>query len=278
VRGAALAVGLAVLLAAGSADAQPEVKRIPANDPATVAAGVQFAMQERLLRDEPDAEAAEVRALGGPEKLMALRASLHRMGPDGLADRYMRSLDGVHSTALTASVLRGMYKDDAVFRSRVESATNLVHLSDGTQRAMPLPLAAVAHRAELRLAARLLAETRPATARSSGASMLAAAGHCPVAAGPVELAMQGSLVEVTRQGRLLLAGALGRTLAVFLAVEQRFASVTQNPETKAVTVEVPDRPSELYVARMGVEPLTLAGTVFKGCTMTLIRPEAPPAK
>lgn len=264
----------AACLAAAPALAQapqappPETKRYPANAPETVKSGALFAIHGHLVSAEPDFEAQETEALGGKDERARRLAELQRLDADALAQRYARSLEGLISMSIMFDAMRGIYKDPAVFQQRMESGRNTVHRADGTTVTLPSLVAATYHRGDLRLAARTLQTRKPAGAVAGVYTLAVKGTECPFAAGPVQLVQQGSVVEGTREGRLLLWGALGDKQGAFLATEQRYVKVTRGPQ--GTTIEVPDSPSELYVAALA-PTLVLAGTQRKTCTITLTR-------
>ena len=274
---AALAV---LILAAGAALAQapapppapapaaPEVKRFPANDPAAVREKVLFNLHDRLLTTESVAETQEVEALGGAESYQRRAAAIQALDPDGLARNYVRSFEGFMSVSLMLDVMRGIFPDPEAFKAQVERARNLIHLADGTTTSLPPFVAVVVHRAALRLTGRELARrAQPSGSVSDyGATV---AGDCPFPAGPLLLVQRGPILEGTRGGRLLLAGAIGQRELQAVAIEQRFVKITGGPQ--GMSIEVPDRPSELYAAPLAGPTLTFSGSVHKACTITLTR-------
>jgi hypothetical protein len=243
-----------------------ETKRSPANRPETVKAGALFSIHSRLVSAEPEFEAHETEALGGKDERALRLVQLQRLDADALAERYVRSLEGLISMSIMFDAMQGIYKDPAVFQQRMEAARNAVRRPDGTTVTLPALVAATYHRGDLRLAARTLQTRKPARTLAGAYTLAVKGTECPFPAGPVQLVQQGSVVEGTRDGRLLLWGALGDTRGAFLATELRYVKVTRGAQ--GTTVEVPDSPSEFYVAALA-PTLVLAGTQRKTCTITL---------
>jgi hypothetical protein len=244
------------------------VTRHPANDPATVKAGTLFTIHGHLLSVEPDFETQETEALGGKDKRAQQLVQIQRLDADALAERYVRSLEGLIGLSLMVDVMRGIFRDPAIFQQRIELTRSLVHKPDGSTLTLPSLVAATYHRGDLRLAARTLQE-RKASGSVAGAYTAAVRGtECPFAAGPILLVQQGSVLEGTREGRLLLWGALGGKQGAFLATEQRFVSITRTGG-QTTNIEVPDRPGELYLAALAGPALVLNGSQRRTCTITL---------
>ncbi len=265
-------LGLA-LTASGATAGPPATERHLVYDPSAAREGAFFALHEAVLTDDAAVAATAIEAYGGPDGYEAARQRARGVSSDALAREYMAAFDGYLTGLITRAFLERLDVTPDAVDELLQSARNILHLPDGRTLAVPLARALPLHAGAMRIAAELLRGREPPVqlARAYAASV---AGACPFPAGGIELAQRGFLVEGVRDGRLLLAGAVGRTRATFLALEPRYATVTRAKERAggaggAIDIGLPDRPSELYQTTLGTPRLTLTGVTFKSCTIVL---------
>jgi hypothetical protein len=265
-RRVALATSIPFIIAFACAHAQEprdhsSVKtRKAVTDPASTKEGTYFRFHERALAHE------------FPEKYHASlaenRAILMRKSADELAREYVEAYDGASSDELTASVLRQVAgNDDPQLDAALRRTRNVIQMPDGNRVALPVLNSYALHLWLMRSTAEALRH-RPVGPRVAGNYSAEVDGDCPFSAGPVTLTQRDSLVEGTRDDRLLLGGALGGTAAAFVASETRYLSTTIVQE-RVTQVAVPDRPSEIYQAPLGSSTLRLIGTTSRSCSIVL---------
>ena len=263
---------LALTTSGAAAGPPPPTERHLAYDPSAARAGAFFALHEAVLTEEAVAAAA-TEAYGGPDRHEAARQGARGMSSDALARDYMAASDGYLTGLIAHAFLKGLDAPPDAVSELLQSTRNVLHLPDGRTLAVPLTRALPLHAGTMRIAAEILRGREPPVPLA-GAYAAAVAGACPFPAGGIEFAQRGFLVEGVRDGRLLLAGAVGGTRATFLALEPRYATVKRAEERAGgaggpIDIALPDRPSELYQAALGTPRLTLTGLTFKGCTIVL---------
>jgi hypothetical protein len=254
---------------------QAESRRIPLKEFFFLPGGF-FQMQEDLIAPAPEKEAFEAQALGGEPGVERLAKAIAGLPPDRLAEHYVRTADAYLVTNMRGQVLSGVfariYMQPGEVSQRINTTPLEVDLPDGRNFMAPLPEAFAAHRGALRLNARRQAETL-LVRRIDDRYLLARQGKCQLTEGQIELRQVGMLIEGWRDDRLLVVGAVGAREAWFIAAEPRFATITVNNPGDGISVDAPDRASEIYRAELGPPLLTLAGREHRDCSL-LLTPEA----
>jgi hypothetical protein len=259
------------LTTSGAAARSPLIERYQVYDPSTTPEGALFALDEEILTDRVATAATE--AFGGPDGYERARQRSRGMSSDALTRDYMAAFDGYLTGLIAIRFFKGLaVAPDAVNRV-LESYKNVMHLPDGSTLAVPLQRALPLNAGTMRIAAENLRAREPPV-QLAQAYVASVEGTCPFPAGRIELSQRGFLVEGVRDGRLLLAGAVGRTRATFLALEARYATITRAEERTEgaggpLDIALPDRPSELYEAALDTPRVTLNGLTFKSCTIVL---------
>jgi hypothetical protein len=266
---------LAILWLALTSSCAPAAPPVPERylvyDPSATPKGAFFAIQEDILTDKAAAAATE--AFGGPNAYEKARQGSREMSSDALTRVYMASFDGYLTGLIMLRFLKGLDAPPDAVNRLIQSAKNDIHLPDGSTVAVPLPRALSLHAGTMRIATESLHGREPPF-QLARAYIASVKGDCPFAAGGIEITQRGFLVEGARDGRPLLAGAIGRTRATFLALEARYATITraqEQPEEAGgpLDIDLPDQPSELYQAALEGPRITLNGLTFKDCTIVL---------
>jgi hypothetical protein len=259
--GPLLAILWLAVMTSGCSAAPPSQRSLIFDPSAAPAArpGFFFALlEEKILTDQ--VATAVTDAFGGADSYERVWQELRGMSSDALARDYMAGFDGY----LTGLIALRLFNQ---LNLPPDAAKNVFHMPDGSTDVVPAPRALQLSLGSMRIAAEILRGRKPPV-QIARTYMASVEGDCPFPAGGIELAQRGFLVEGVRNGRLLLAGAVGETQATFLALEARYATVT-TPEEGPLDIDAPDRPSELYQAALGTPRLTLSGLTFKSCRMVL---------
>jgi hypothetical protein len=183
-------------------------------DPSAARPGSFFALlEEKILTDQVATAATE--AFGGADGYERARQESRGMSSVALAREYVAGFDG-YLTGLTSLGFKQL-------NLAPDAAKHVFHNPDGTTDVVPAPKATSLSLGSMRIAAEILRGREPPVqiARTYRASV---EGDCPFLADGIELAQPGFLVDGVRNGRLLLAGAIGATQATFLALEARYAT------------------------------------------------------
>lgn len=184
----------------GTAPTKPVEKREPITDPSRSREGAFHRFHVLMLaREVPEAAASQLL-----EKMKA-------KDPDELADDYIRSYDGARSAEITVNLARQSIGQAALASTMGRILSN-IRMPDGTTVTLPVAQAYGAHLALMRATAETLRQ-RETWPNIGGRYAADVSGFCPFPAGAVQLTQKDYLVEVTRDGRLLLSGAVGRTRA-----------------------------------------------------------------
>lgn len=240
-------------------DSAVKVRRA-VTDPAAVKEGTYFRFHEKALSHQV------------PEKLDSQLADnlaiLKRRSSDELAREYISAYDGASSDELTVTYVRQTAgSDDSGLETALRRTRNVLQMPDGHRLALPVLNSYALHLWLMRSTAHARLE-RTSAPNVAGSYFAEVSGDCPISAGRLTLAQRDFRLEGTREGRLLLSGALGDTTAAFIATETRYSSTTIAQEQIA-GVAVPDRPSEVYHAALGESQLRLVGTVSRVCSIAL---------
>lgn len=262
-----LALGMALGLLAGPASAQEQ--RYALHDPKDTKPGGFLAMYQQLRTPSEDMLAREVQLLGGAEQHEKLRSGLAaKSEPDGAADFFIRSIDGIVRNALQAAFFKRLKTAKPGLQVSVRDLTSIVNLPNGRSIPMPLFSANALHR----LNARITAESRlvSGTIRElSGRYRLDAGDGCKIASGEVTLSQQDFVVEGVRDGHATFVAAAGGQYLYLLPNEPRFATLLQ--AAGDVTIDAPDEPSDLLRGTLADPAMTLESVVGKACRITLVK-------
>jgi len=262
-RGLVAGLAAAALLAASAVPAQ-ENKRVRANNPDHTPPGALFETYREAVAIGDREGNVMVAAVGGPETVEAIAERMAGFGPDGHAAEFMFAYNGHVHSQLQMRWVAELYEDGAspeVLRGhwvRTRTAEGKVE--------MPLLAAASLHWLTMHMAANARAQA-PVPDALEGDYIALAVGECPIASGRMSFAREDFVVEGRREGKLLLAGAIGATKAYFVANEQFYLTV--RTREGGVDLEVPDAPNELWQARLGGGQIALEGRLLEQCSITL---------
>ena len=266
---AVASVLLAVALLAQPADGFAQEQRYALHDPTDTKPGGFLAMYRQLRTPSEDMLAREIQLLGGAEQHEKLRSGLAaKTEPDGAADFFIRSIDGIVRNAPQAAFFKRLKSARPDMQISARDLTSIVHLPNGRSIPMPLFSANALHR----LNARVTAESRLVAGsirELSGRYRLDAGAGCKLASGEVTLQQQDFVIEGIRDGHAAFVAAAGGQFLYLLPNEPRYATLLQAGD--GVTVDAPDEPSDLLRGTLAETAMTLESVVGKSCRITLVR-------
>ncbi len=259
----------AMAILALPANAIAQEQRYALHDPKDTKPGGFLAMYRQLRTPSDDMLAREIQLLGGAEQHEKLRSGLAaKTEPDGAADFFIRSIDGIVRNALQAAFFKRLKAAKPDMQVSARDLTSIVNLPNG--RAIPMPLFSA--NALHRLNARITAESRLVAGsirELSGRYRLDAGDGCKLASGEVTVQQQDFVIEGVRDGHATFVAAAGGQFLYLLPNEPRFATLLQAAD--GVTVDAPDEPSDLLRGPLTDRDMTLESMVGKSCRITLVR-------
>jgi hypothetical protein len=261
---ARILLALALLSSACCAAGAQTSERRKANDPAANQPGLYLNAYAKALQEPDQTQRLREGALGDdiPRRL---QEEVRTLDPDRLAEMYVASFEGLMSVHITIGVMRALHQGgEQDFGQTLMRSSNVVHFPSGEELALPLAKAPTYHLLSLRLSG-AERHARGGWAELGGTYAMESAGDCEFASGPVQVAQKDFLLEVVRDGRLLLFGAIGAQTARFVANGQRYGRVIGR------SLHVPDAPSEAFDSDVIGARMTLSARERKTCRLTLSR-------
>lgn len=195
---------------------------------------------------------------------------INSLNADKLAMSIVTALESRQSIEVQIFVLSSLFeqKGKKFIREFLERSMVVTHNFFGPPVQRPLFVARVVS------TGKLFHSMKARRADSSGREqsldiLLNASSGCPVSTGTAIWTRRGFNIEVSRDGKLLLFGALGDTTAYFVATEERY--LTFGKETNGrQAISVPDAPSQLYEGAIRPDGLDLRAKKGGDCKLEIV--------
>ena len=147
-----LLVAAGLPMASDAAAKSPPSKRFEANSPAQIRPTALYTMYDKLKVADPARDQRETAALGGPEAMQRMRASLAKRNADELAGDVIRGWEGILSTIVTVTFIQAMSRANPSAHLDLTKVQNVIHFPDGKTATVPVVQAHRVHEATFRLA------------------------------------------------------------------------------------------------------------------------------